>query len=54
VVEDVAGRDALAERFWYSQTFSQDDPWAERASGAAREQHAHMAHFQPLALEVAE
>jgi len=54
VVEDEAGRDALAERFWYSQKFSQDDPWAERASGAAREQHAHMAHFQPLALEVAE
>ena len=54
VVEDEAGRDELAERFWYSQKFSQDDPWAERASGAAREQHAHMAHFQPLALEVAE
>jgi len=54
VVEDAAGRDALAARFWYSQQFSQDDPWAERVSGAAREQHAHMAHFQPLALEVAQ
>jgi nitrite reductase (NADH) large subunit len=54
IVADEAGRDTLAERFWFSQRFSQDDPWAERASGAAREQHAHMAHFQPIAMEVAE
>jgi nitrite reductase (NADH) large subunit len=54
IVADEAGRDALAERFWFSQRFSQEDPWAERASGAGREQHAHMAHFQPLAMETAE
>ncbi|AQR75635.1 nitrite reductase large subunit NirB [Sphingomonas sp. LM7] len=51
VVEDVEGRDALAARFWHSQTFSQEDPWAERVAGAAREQHAHMAAFKPLAVE---
>jgi nitrite reductase (NADH) large subunit len=34
VVEDEAGRDALAARFWHSQSFSQDDPWAERVAGA--------------------
>jgi len=33
VVEDDEGRKALAERFLYSQTFAQDDPWAERAEG---------------------
>jgi hypothetical protein len=36
-----------AARFLYSQSFSQDDPWAERAAGAEREQHAHMAEFKP-------
>ncbi|MGN6818714.1 MAG: nitrite reductase large subunit NirB [Sphingomonas sp.] len=54
IVADEAGRDALAERFWYSQKFSQEDPWAERASGAGGEQHAHMAHFKPLAMEITE
>ena len=34
VVEDEAGRDALAARFWHSQSFSQDDPWADRVAGA--------------------
>jgi nitrite reductase (NADH) large subunit len=48
IVEDAELRDALAARFWHSQTFSQDDPWAERASGQAREQHAHMAAFNPI------
>jgi nitrite reductase (NADH) large subunit len=38
IVDDAAGRRALAERFHYSQRFSQDDPWAARAEGAeARE-----------------
>ncbi len=31
VVEDAAGRAALAERFRLSQTYCQRDPWAERA-----------------------
>ncbi|PZU11640.1 nitrite reductase large subunit NirB [Sphingomonas sp.] len=39
VVEDEAGRDALAARFWHSQSFSQDDPWAERASGDRADLH---------------
>jgi len=33
VVEDAAGRQELAARFRYSQTFAQVDPWAERAWG---------------------
>jgi len=42
VVEDAAGRQALAERFYHSQKFAQVDPWAERAQGA--DQH----EFIPL------
>ncbi|CAE7866524.1 nasD [Symbiodinium microadriaticum] len=33
VVDDAEGRAALYERFLHSQSFSQDDPWAERAEG---------------------
>jgi len=51
IVEDQAGREALRGRFLFSQSFSQEDPWAARADGADREQHAHMAHFQPIAAE---
>ena len=36
VVEDAAGRKKLTERFGYSQTFAQVDPWAARAKGADR------------------
>ncbi|OGI49017.1 MAG: nitrite reductase large subunit [Candidatus Muproteobacteria bacterium RIFCSPHIGHO2_12_FULL_60_33] len=36
VVENEAGRKELADRFHYSQKFSQDDPWAARAQGAER------------------
>jgi len=46
VVEDAANRAALVERFKFSQKFSQDDPWAERAAEA---KDAH--EFKPLALE---
>ena len=48
IVEDEAGRDALAERFRYSQLFSQKDPWAERAQGADRHHHSHMAEVRPM------
>jgi nitrite reductase (NADH) large subunit len=48
VADDAEGRDALAARFLYSQSFSQDDPWAERAAGADRIQHSHMAEFHPV------
>ena len=36
VVENEAGRKELADRFHYSQKFSQDDPWTARAQGAER------------------
>jgi nitrite reductase (NADH) large subunit len=48
VAEDAEGRDALAARFLFSQQFTQDDPWAARAAGEHREQHAPMARFTPL------
>jgi nitrite reductase (NADH) large subunit len=51
IVDDEIGREALRSRFLFSQSFSQDDPWAERAEGADREQHAHMAQFKPLNME---
>ena len=42
IVEDAAGRRALHARFLHSQSFVQDDPWAERVKGA----EAH--EFAPL------
>jgi len=47
IVEDETGREALRARFLYSQSFSQDDPWAERATGANTELHQHL---QPIAI----
>ncbi|MGQ3138412.1 MAG: nitrite reductase large subunit NirB [Sphingopyxis solisilvae] len=47
IVDDAAGREALRERFLYAQSFSQDDPWAQRAEGAEAEHHAPMARFIP-------
>ncbi|NUB15195.1 nitrite reductase large subunit [Azospirillum brasilense] len=44
LVEDAEGRAALNARFLFSQSFSQDDPWAERASGSV-DRH----EFAPLA-----
>ncbi len=35
ILDDEAGRKALAERFKFSQTFAQIDPWKERAEGKA-------------------
>ena len=54
IVDDEVGREALTSRFLYSQSFSQDDPWAERAAGKDREQHAHLGEFRPLILQAAE
>ncbi len=48
IVDDTAGREALRARFLYSQSFSQDDPWAQRAEGAEAEHHAPMARFTPV------
>jgi nitrite reductase (NADH) large subunit len=52
IVEDGEGRQALAERFLFSQRFSQDDPWAERAAGAEAEHHAPIAAFTPRTEEM--
>ncbi|ATE64615.1 nitrite reductase large subunit NirB [Rhizorhabdus dicambivorans] len=54
IVDDEVGREALTSRFLYSQSFSQDDPWAERAAGKDREQHAHLGEFRPIELLAAE
>jgi len=48
IVDDKEGRDALAERFHYSQRFSRKDPWAERAEGSDRHLHTHMAEVRPM------
>jgi len=48
IVDDEVGREALTSRFLYSQSFSQDDPWAARAEGKEREQHAHLGEFRPI------
>jgi len=48
IVDDAAGRDELAARFYLSQSFSQDDPWAERAAGSERHFHSNMAEVRPM------
>ena len=48
LLTDADARADLAARFFHSQTFFQDDPWAARAAGAEREHHAPMARFQPV------
>ena len=47
IADDDAGREALRARFLYSQSFSQDDPWAQRAAGAETELHQHL---QPISI----
>jgi nitrite reductase (NADH) large subunit len=49
LLPDAPARAELARRFFFSQQFSQDDPWAVRVEGVEREQHAPMARFQPVA-----
>ncbi|RHW19057.1 NAD(P)/FAD-dependent oxidoreductase [Sphingomonas gilva] len=49
IVADEADRDELAARFWFSQQFMQDDPWAERAAGRQRDYlHRPLAEVRPL------
>jgi nitrite reductase (NADH) large subunit len=48
IADDEIGREALRGRFLYAQSFLQEDPWAARVAGTDREQHAHMARFQPI------
>jgi len=38
----------LADRFHYSQSFMQDDPWARRAAGEDAGLHQHLAEFRPF------
>ena len=47
IADDDTGREALRARFLHAQSFSQDDPWAQRAEGAEAEHHAPMARFTP-------
>ncbi|MFK4871872.1 nitrite reductase large subunit NirB [Novosphingobium sp. ZW T3_23] len=54
IVEDDAGREALRARFLYSQSFSQEDPWAERAAGHQAELHQHLEPLAPQELAAAE
>ncbi len=48
LLPDDDARAALAHRFFHSQSFSQEDPWAARVAGEEREIHAPMARFQPV------
>ncbi len=38
----------LAAKFYYSQRFMQEDPWAKRAAGEDAELHQHLAEVRPL------
>jgi nitrite reductase (NADH) large subunit len=49
IVEDAEGRKALAERFAYSQSIYQIDPWAKRAAGEDAKLHQHLAEVRPFA-----
>ncbi len=51
VVTDADSRAELAARFFYSQQFAQDDPWAERTTPDYRRAYAPLAD---LTLEAAE
>jgi nitrite reductase (NADH) large subunit len=48
IVDDAEGREALRQRFLYSQSFMQDDPWAKRAAGEDEKLHQHLAEIRPL------
>lgn len=48
IVEDAEGREALRQRFHYSQSFMQDDPWEKRANGEDYKLHQHLAEIRPL------
>jgi nitrite reductase (NADH) large subunit len=52
IVEDDVGREALRARFLFSQSFSQEDPWAERAAGAHAELHQHIAEVRPMEVAI--
>ncbi|NKB15694.1 MAG: NAD(P)/FAD-dependent oxidoreductase [Sphingomonadales bacterium] len=49
LLDDPAERDALRDRFHFSQAHSQSDPWARRAGGEDAHLHSHLAELRPLA-----
>ena len=49
--DDPATIAKLAARFRYSQSFMQDDPWAQRADGDRSDLHSHIAEVRPLSME---
>jgi nitrite reductase (NADH) large subunit len=53
IVEDAAGRVALAARFAFSQSVYQVDPWAKRAAGEDAKLHQHLAEVRPFVGAVA-
>ena len=48
LVDDPEAVRTLATKFYYSQQFMQDDPWAKRAAGEDSELHQHLAEVRPL------
>ncbi|MGE5566450.1 MAG: nitrite reductase large subunit, partial [Parcubacteria group bacterium] len=50
-LNDEANRKTLAERFTYSQRFSQTDPWAERVAGEAAHEYQPLLNPQAMAAE---
>jgi len=51
IIDDVARRHDLFERFVYSQRFSQSDPWAERVKGGEAHEFRHLADLTQIAAE---
>jgi nitrite reductase (NADH) large subunit len=47
-VEDAENRKALFARFVFAQSFSQEDPWEERAKGGDAHEFRPMADFARL------
>ncbi len=50
ILDDPEGREALKERFQFAQKIYQVDPWAQRAAGAEKELHQHIAEIRPFAV----
>ena len=49
--DDLEAIGSYARRFRYSQKFWQVDPWANRAGGAHKVLHSHLAEIRPLQVE---
>ena len=53
LLDDPEAVPSLAARFYHSQQFMQDDPWAKRAGGDRRDLHRHLGTIRPRTLEIA-